>query len=186
MAEEGKAAYAKGDRAAIVEGNGTGMRGEVFWTGPNKYGPGFRYGLRGDDGATYWVNEEQLGPVDAVPEPEIEVPPALDKGQRVRITGGREGVGVEGEIFWVGESRYGPGMRYGVRGPGEDETYWVDSPHVEPIGDPPEKAAPEPAVATAAAAPPAFDDAPLPDEPDEAESGGFEDAPFPDDDEIPF
>ena len=44
------------------------------------------------------------------------------KGARVKIIGGVEGVGHVGEIFWWGESRYGEGMRAGVKGPDEDTT----------------------------------------------------------------
>ena len=36
-----------------------------------------------------------------------------------------------GEVFWTGESRYGPGMRYGVKD--GEETYWVDEENVEVI-----------------------------------------------------
>ncbi len=124
--------YDKGDRAAIVSGrSGVGVRGSVFWIGENKYGPGMRYGLRGDDGATYWVDEADLGPEDqAPPAPEKakEQGPTLDKGDTALITGGPH-VGSSGEVFWVGRSKYGDGMRYGIRGEGED-AYWVDSVHV--------------------------------------------------------
>ncbi len=54
----------------------------------------------------------------------------FEKGDRVKIVSGKEGVGVIGEIFWWGESRYGDGMRAGVRGPGEDESYWVEAEHL--------------------------------------------------------
>ena len=54
----------------------------------------------------------------------------FERGDRVKIVSGLEGVGVVGEIFWWGESRYGEGMRAGVRGPGDDESYWVDAIHL--------------------------------------------------------
>lgn len=133
MSEEdaGGAKFAKGDRAAILSGRNAGVRGSVFWVGPNKFGEGMRYGLRDDHGTTHWVDGAELGAeADAPPPPEVPPKPPLDKGARVRITGGRD-AGKTGEVFWVGESRYGPGMRYGVRGPGEDETYWVDEAQVE-------------------------------------------------------
>ena len=66
--------------------------------------------------------------------------PSFEKGDRVKIIGGTEGVGVVGEIFWWGDSRYGDGMRAGVRGPEEDESYWVDAIH---LGDPSEEIAEE-------------------------------------------
>ena len=53
----------------------------------------------------------------------------FDKGDRVKIVSGLEGVGVVGEIFWWGESKFGEGMRAGVSGPG-DTSYWVDEEHL--------------------------------------------------------
>lgn len=53
----------------------------------------------------------------------------FDKGDRVKIVSGLEGVGVVGEIFWWGDSKFGDGMRAGVSGPGET-TYWVDEEHL--------------------------------------------------------
>ena len=92
MADD-KPAFDKGDRAAIVNGKGAGTRGEVFWVGENKYGPGMRFGLRGDDGETYWIDETNIGSEDAAPPaPEIpkrEAGPALSKGDTVRITAGQ-------------------------------------------------------------------------------------------------
>ena len=49
----------------------------------------------------------------------------FEKGSRVKIVGGYDGVGKIGEIFWWGESKYGEGMRAGVD-IGNDETVWVD------------------------------------------------------------
>lgn len=54
---------------------------------------------------------------------------AFEKGARVRIVGGREGVGELGEIFWWGDSKFGDGMRAGVTA--DDGTkYWVDEEHL--------------------------------------------------------
>ncbi len=64
---------------------------------------------------------------------------SIGKGSRIEITGGRRGVGVCGEVFWVGESRYSDGQRFGVRGD-DGETYWVDESEVRPTN----RAAPEP------------------------------------------
>jgi hypothetical protein len=127
-----KPKFDKGDRAAIVNGNKPlGTRGEVFWVGENKYGPGWRFGMKGDDGRTYWLNDEEIGDEDgAPPAPPPPERPELDKGTRVKIVAGKD-AGAEGEIFWTGHSKYGPGMRYGIK-EGED-TYWADEAEVEVI-----------------------------------------------------
>lgn len=129
-----KPLFDKGDRAAIVAGRaGVGVRGSVFWVGENKYGPGMRYGLRSDDGETFWVDETQIGREEDAPPPPERKPrdnaaDALEKGARVEITGGPS-AGVRGEVFWTGASRYGNGMRYGVRSE-DGESHWVDSHQV--------------------------------------------------------
>lgn len=193
--EEKGTTFDKGDRAAIVGGRkGVGVRGEVFWIGENKYGSGSRYGLRGDDGDTYWIDETHLGPEgDAPPTPEYEAKPVLEKGTHVAIVKGSD-AGKEGEIFWVGDSKFGPGMRYGVRGD-DAETYWADERQIE-VREAPAKKASAPSKAGPA------DDAPFPsDDFDEAPRDDFDapfddggkpvtgaddfDAPFPDDD-VPF
>ncbi|MBX3273230.1 MAG: hypothetical protein KF729_23395 [Sandaracinaceae bacterium] len=187
--------FDKGDRAAIVSGrkNPIGVRGQIFWIGDNKYGDGKRYGLRGDDGETYWCDGTTLGPEETAPPPPPAAGPktALDKGARVTITKGPS-AGTEGEVFWVGESRYGAGMRYGIKD-AEGETHWADSHQVEALeGAPPPRSAPPsapPARAprpSADAAPP-IDDAPLPEAGDDAEPERFydEDIPF-DGDDLPF
>jgi hypothetical protein len=167
MSDDTKPTFDKGDRAAIVNGpKDLGVRGSVFWVGENKYGPGMRFGLRGDDGATYWVDESQIGrEEDAPPAPEKPAPtqksapagPTFDRGDSVKITG------------WAGASKYGEGMRYGVR-VGE-ETYWADGHQVEAAAG---GAAPDPGGASAdrdGDAPPAgmFDDIPAEAQPPEGE-----------------
>ncbi|MEM7605891.1 MAG: hypothetical protein AAF411_11095 [Myxococcota bacterium] len=134
MASEGKDAprFSKGDDLEVVGGKSAGARGEVFWTGPNKFGPGFRYGMRTADGQTHWVDEADVKPAEGpAPEAEPKAPakPALTKGSTVRITGGREGVGRSGEVFWSGPNKFGPGHRYGVRD--GDDTFWVDENQIE-------------------------------------------------------
>ena len=146
MSENEKAAarYSKGDQLAIARGKSdVGVRGEIFWTGANKYGPGFRYGLKDESGATYWVDEADLGPVEGAPPPPPRKPapsgPAqapIAKGATVKITSGKEGVGQSGEVFWTGDSKYGEGMRYGVKTP-DGTTYWVDGTFVTQTGDAP-------------------------------------------------
>jgi hypothetical protein len=69
-----------------------------------------------------------------------------DKGDRVAIVGGRQGIGERCEVFWIGENKYGPGMRYGVKNE-SGTTYWVDESDVVAeanAGDVP-KPAPKPA-----------------------------------------
>lgn len=169
------AKFGKGDRVGIVSGrSGKGMRGEVFWIGESRYGKGTRYGIRGDDGETYWVDEQHLGAETDVPEPELPGGgrEPLEKGTRVRITRG-EAAGTTGEIFWVGEKKFGRGMRYGVRGD-DEQTHWVDDVACEPLD---EASAPS---AGGSAGPPFDDDAPPPDDDD----APFEDEGF--DDEPPF
>ncbi len=188
----------KGARVAIVSGRqGKGMRGEVFWVGESRYGKGFRYGVRGDDGETYWVDEKDVGPEDAVPAPELPEQKALEKGTRVEITRGTS-AGARGEVFWVGESRYGKGFRYGVRAD-DGETHWVDGPGIEAIeGPPPPASSPrgapsrqenefqDPPQESEFQDPPGgFDDAPAGFEEAPA-SAGFDDAPLPGDDDIVY
>lgn len=135
-----KATFDKGDRAAIVAGpKGVGVRGAVFWVGENKYGPGMRFGLRGDDGETYWVDESQIGSEDGAPPAPARPAAAkssitFNKGDSVKIIGGPNAVGSVGQVFWTGDSKYGNGMRYGVR-VGED-TVWVDGHQVEAASAP--------------------------------------------------
>ena len=52
------------------------------------------------------------------------------KGSKVKIVGGKEGVDAVGEIFWWGDSKYGDGMRAGVKTTG-GQTYWVDAEDLE-------------------------------------------------------
>lgn len=171
------AKFEKGARVAIVAGKqGNGMRGEVFWIGESRYGKGARYGVRGDDGETYWIDEDKLGPEDAVPPPALPEVAALEKGSRVQIVRG-DHAGQVGEIFWIGESRYGKGPRYGVRGE-DGESYWVDGPGVEALEAP----AGEPAAEPAHRAAPVDDDAPMPDAPMSVD----DDAPMPDDEDLAF
>lgn len=170
------AKFAKGDRVGIVGGRqGKGMRGEVFWIGESRYGKGARYGIRGDDGETYWIDEQQVGAETDVPAPELPEPgEPLAKGTRVQITRG-EAAGTLGEIFWVGESKYGRGPRYGIRDDG-GETHWIDGPGCEPSD------APAPAAAARTEPANEFEDPPPPS----ARAADFDDAPLPTDDDLAF
>ena len=83
------------------------------------------------------------------------------------------------QIFSMGESRFGAGMRYGVKTQNED-TFWADEAQVEVISAPEKKAA---APVDPSGPPPA--DAPMPEADDFADFADEADA-FPDDGDIPF
>ena len=181
---------------AIAHGKANvGVRGEIFWAGANKYGPGFRYGLKDEHGETYWVDEADLGPVEGAPPPPppkaAPSGPAKDpiaKGATVEITGGREGVGQSGEIFWTGDSKYGKGMRYGVK-TSDGTTYWVDEAFVTQTAAAPARSADASndfRDGPTSAAPPAFDDEPPLDDDDvRFDADDFGDDGFSDED-LPF
>lgn len=67
----------------------------------------------------------------------------VEKGARVRITGGRKAVGTTGTVFWLGPNKWGEGERAGIEGD-DGETYWITVQHLEPTDDaPPEVEVPE-------------------------------------------
>ena len=116
----------KGARVTIISGKGKDVSGEVFWKGENKWGPGERLGVRGDDGETYWVADSDVE-LAGGPAPVIEAGPTFDKGDRVSFTeGGEPGTGT---VFWTGESKGGPGQRVGVRDDATEDAVWKDSRH---------------------------------------------------------
>lgn len=124
----------KGARVRITGGrNGVGVAGEIFWKGPNKWGKGDRFGIRGDDGETYWVSESDVEASEG-PAPEPEPGPTFSKGDRVAFrAGGREGTG---SVFWIGENKRGPGQRLGIRDDapeGEDDAVWIDARFARPL-----------------------------------------------------
>ena len=55
----------------------------------------------------------------------------IERGTRVKIIGGKQGVGDVGEVFWLGENKYGPGIRAGVK-TSDGKTYWVDTNDLGP------------------------------------------------------
>jgi len=105
----------KGTRVFARQLGKADIRGKITWAGPNRYGSGFRYGIRADDGSTHWVDEDAITP-EAPPEPKGGV----QKGSRVVVTGGPH-AGVEGDVYTAA----GAG-RFGVRDD-DEETYWVDA-----------------------------------------------------------
>ncbi len=123
LGDDGPREFDKGRTVKIVSGpEGVGMIGEIFWWGPSKFGAGMRAGIEGVDGEKYWIDEKHLGWPDEEIKSKDEQP--LGKGSPVKVTGG-EHEGKSGEIFWWGKSKYGAGMRAGVK-TSEDETLWVD------------------------------------------------------------
>ena len=97
-AKEEAPAYSKGDRVAITGGKqGVGVRGDVFWIGENKYGPGWRYGVKGDDGETYWLDAEKIGEEKNAPPPpegsEGGRQPASQRARASPLDGSSQGAG---------------------------------------------------------------------------------------------
>lgn len=120
----------KGDRVTITGGKqGRGKSGTIFWKGQNKYGPGERYGVNGDDGSTYWVTEDNVERSAGTP-PELPADDrTYEKGERVAFD--RDGDEQHGSVFWTGKSRAG-GQRLGVRREPDGETVWIDARFVRP------------------------------------------------------
>ncbi len=115
----------KGTRVEIVDGRqGKGQSGTVFWTGKNKWGDGERLGVRGDDGETYWVSDQDVEVTNAK-APEQPAGPTFEKGDRVAFKQrGQEGTGT---VFWIGQSRSGPGQRLGINDDNGEEAVWLDA-----------------------------------------------------------
>lgn len=66
-------------------------------------------------------------------------PRVFEKGATVKVVSGPEAVGMIGQIFWWGNSKFGAGMRAGVDGV-DGEKYWIDEEHLgwpdEEVEDP--------------------------------------------------
>lgn len=117
--------FNKGDRVQIKPGNnGGGVCGEVFWKGAKKWGDGERLGVRGDDGETYWIDDEYVEATDKT-SPPPDPGDTFNKGDRVKFKNrGREG---RGTVFWIGESRNGPGQRLGIDDDDGEDAVWLDA-----------------------------------------------------------
>ena len=132
-----KAKFQKGARVEIVDGrSGVGVSGEIFWKGESRYTDGERLGVRGDDGETYWVDDSEVQAATGE-APKQDAGPTFDKGDRVSFRDrGRDGTGT---VFWIGQSRQGPGQRLGVRdddAEGEDNAVWLDARLCKPSDTP--------------------------------------------------
>lgn len=116
----------KGTRVEITGGRqGVGQTGTIFWKGPNKFGPGERFGVRGDDGSTYWVLEDDVSESSAAAPVVPESSETYEKGDRVELK--QRGQTLTGTVFWTGQSKTGTGQRLGVKTDGEEETVWIDA-----------------------------------------------------------
>jgi hypothetical protein len=120
----------KGTRIKIISGEGMDQTGTVFWTGKDRYRDGLRLGVRGDDGETYWISQADVEETDAV----VPVGETFDKGDRVRFrNSGAEGFGT---VFWIGQSRDGPGQRLGIRDDSNPEdAIWLDARFAEALAE---------------------------------------------------
>lgn len=94
------------------------VRGEITWSGPSKYGGGFRYKVLAKDGSSHWVDEKDI---TLESEPKLD-PDAIQKGTSIVVTGGPH-EGVRGEVYIVS------GDRFGIRDDYE-ETYWVNKQYL--------------------------------------------------------
>jgi hypothetical protein len=131
--------YDKGARVQIKPGNnGAGVCGEVFWKGPKKWGDGERLGLRGDDGETYWIDDDCVEATDkaAAPDPGQ----TFSKGDRVTFK--NRGQTGQGTVFWIGESRNGPGQRLGINDDAGEEAVWLDARFARPLSPDEDSGAP--------------------------------------------
>ena len=138
--------FNKGDRVEIKPGEqGAGVTGEVFWIGTKKWGDGERLGVRGDDGDTYWIDDTGVEKSTKGPPPP-DPSQTFSKGDRVSFKSrGREG---RGRVFWIGESRHGPGQRLGIDDDDGEEAVWLDARFaraLDPADDSAPAAAPAPA-----------------------------------------
>ena len=123
--------FDKGARVLIKSGNnGAGVCGEVFWKGAKKWGDGERLGVRGDDGETYWIDDvgvEATDKTSAPPDPGQ----TYSKGDRVSFKSrGQEG---RGTVFWIGDSRNGPGQRLGINNDASEDAVWLDARFAAPL-----------------------------------------------------
>ncbi|RLB53160.1 MAG: hypothetical protein DRJ42_12755 [Deltaproteobacteria bacterium] len=121
MSDESLHLLKKGSRVFARQLGKADINGSITWVGPNRYGGGFRYGIRGDDGSQYWVDEDDVTP--EIDPADID-PNAIKKGSRVRVTGGKH-AGLEGDVYTAAAAG-----RFGVRDDNED-TYWVDEENLE-------------------------------------------------------
>lgn len=67
----------------------------------------------------------------------------FEKGMRVRVVDG-ENEGVEGDLFWIGQSKYGPEMRAGVTSDEDESQVWVMAGEMRAINEDGEELDPQP------------------------------------------
>ena len=128
----------KGTRVRVTGGKqGVGSIGSIFWIGDDKFNPGQkRFGIRADDGETLWISDAHVEAVSGAEAAEPPPPEPPKKGDRVTWRNrGDEG---EGNVFWVGASKSGPGHRVGVRLDDQEDPLWLDARQVTVIQAPPQ------------------------------------------------
>ena len=99
-----------GEIAKVKEGPHEGVVGVLFWQGKSRMdAERARFGLRDADGTAYWVDETVLE------KAELPIEPAsFGFGDRVLAVDG-DARGKQGSVFWMGVSKYRPGIRrYGI------------------------------------------------------------------------
>ena len=111
-----------GDVAKVSEGPHAGVVGVLFWKGKSRMdAQRARFGLKDSEGTVYWLEETVLEKGELPMEPE-----AFRFGERVLAVEG-DARGKQGNVFWMGVSKYRPGIRrYGVRDD-EGERWFADS-----------------------------------------------------------
>jgi len=74
-----------------------------------------------------------LLPADAGTSKPSVLPAESLKGKRVTIAASaKEGAGIEGEVIWHGRSKFGPGIRVGVKD-AAGTVFWVDAEEIVPV-----------------------------------------------------
>ena len=63
--------------------------------------------------------------------PEPAKPSSLEKGTKVRWSKGRQSG--TGTVFWLGQNKFGEGMRAGVKDDETGETVWADADDCKPV-----------------------------------------------------
>lgn len=113
--------FQKGDRVFVRQLGKPDVIGKITWIGPNRYGPGMRFGVKDDEGGMHWVDEDN---VEREPSTAAPAPGEIQKGSRVRIVTGAD-EGVVGDVFLCP-----PSGRVAVRDD-DEETYWVERERLE-------------------------------------------------------
>lgn len=123
MSDANPTGLPKGTRVFARRLGKADIRGTITWVGPSRYGDGYRYGVRADDGSTHWVDEADITPEAG---PATVSADAIQKGTRVSVTKGPH-AGVVGEVYIASAAG-----RFGVRDD-DEETFWVEGKHLQKV-----------------------------------------------------